>query len=141
MEKAGKNDKPKPWPCCKQLQRLHAHFSGMLPVHPPGPRATSADHKRYRKTLRQHKIVFTELADLTWLDKLWLGLPGWLEWSNGEDSDDATNKQENDSKSQLKLNLATGLDILAGLKRLRTLVVVGQGQKMTLEDAKWMREH
>ncbi|KAG0331276.1 hypothetical protein BG000_011052 [Podila horticola] len=141
MKRANKNDETKPWPCRKQLQYLHAHFSGMLPVRPPGPRTKNADHERYRMALRQHKTVFNKLAELTWLDKLWLGAPGRFEWYDGEESSDSGKIRENARKSELMLNLATGLDALVGLKRLRSLIIVGLGQKMTMEDAQWMGEH
>ncbi|KAI9235031.1 MAG: hypothetical protein BYD32DRAFT_463814 [Podila humilis] len=120
---------------------LHAHFSGVLPVRPPGPRATPTDHEKHRTALRQHKIVFSKLAELTWLDKLWLGVPGRLKWYDGEESDDEATIRKNDAKGEVMLNLATGLDTLANLKRLRTLVIIGLGQKITMGDVQWMREH
>lgn len=141
MKRVDKDDKTKPWPCRKQLQYLHARFSGMLPVRPPGPRATPTDHEKYRTALRQHKIVFSKLAELTWLDKLCLGAPRRLEWYDGEESDGEPAIRKNDAKGELMLNLATGLDTLAGLKRLRNLVIVGLDQKITMGDAQWMHEH
>ncbi|KAF9215466.1 hypothetical protein BGZ59_001286 [Podila verticillata] len=113
---------------------LHAHFSGVLPVRPPGPRATPTDHEKHRTALRQHKIVCSKLAELTWLDKLWLGVPGRLKWYDGEESDDEATIRKNDAKGEVMLNLATGLDTLANLKRLRTLVIIGLGQKITMGD-------
>ncbi|KAF9319215.1 hypothetical protein BG003_009676 [Podila horticola] len=70
----------------------------MLSVRPPGPRAKNADHERYRKALRA---------------------PGRFEWYDGEESDDSGKIRENARKSELILNLATGLDALVGLKPLR----------------------
>lgn len=141
MKRAGMDDKTKPWPCRRQLQYLHAHFSGMIPVRPPCPHATPTDHEKHRTALRQHKIVFSKLAELTWLDKLWLGVPGRLEWYDGEESDDEVTIRMNDAEGEVMLNLTTGLDTLASLKRLRTLVIIGLGQKITMGDVQWMREH
>lgn len=144
LKRTGNDDESKPW-ACQKLTYLKAPFKGMLLHHtPPTLEAKKADQERYRNALRQHRIVFTKLGDLTWLEHLQLGRRGHPLNDEEDDSevslDESTEKVDN-SKGELILTLATGLGTLANLRRLRYLGLRGLGQNMTMEDAQWMREN
>ncbi|KAF9375276.1 hypothetical protein CPB97_011547 [Podila verticillata] len=143
-KRAGNDDKSKPW-ACQKLTYLKAPFRNVL-LHrtPPALEAKKAEHERYRNALRQHMLIFSKLAELTWLEHLRLGLPGRPLYDEQDDPevslDERTEKVDN-SKGELMLTLATGLGTLASLKRLRSLGLRGLGQKMTVGDAQWMKEN
>ncbi|KAF9324543.1 hypothetical protein BG006_000438 [Podila minutissima] len=42
LKQAGKDDKTKPWLCCKQLRYFEVRFSGMIPIDPTAPDAKKA---------------------------------------------------------------------------------------------------
>ncbi|KAI9238953.1 MAG: hypothetical protein BYD32DRAFT_412398 [Podila humilis] len=144
LKRTGNDDKSKPW-ACQKLTYLNAPFRNMFLYRTrPSLEAKKAEQERYRNVLRQHMIIFSKLAELTWLEHLWLGRPGRPlinEQDNSEVSLDESTEKVDTSKGELMLTLATGLGALASLRRLRSLGLIGLKQKMTMEDAQWMKEN
>ncbi|KAF9325612.1 hypothetical protein BG006_010885 [Podila minutissima] len=144
LKKAERDDKRmKPW-ACRNLRYLKARFSGMLSIRPPGPHARKADQTRYRDALWQHKLIFAKLAQLKWLEQIRLGYPGRplrMEEDDPEESADENAENSDNSEGELMLTLEAGLYALTTLRRLRFLGLRGLGQKLTMEDAQWMKEH
>ncbi|KAF9320425.1 hypothetical protein BG003_006218 [Podila horticola] len=130
-------DTNKRWLCCGQLRHLEARFSGMVSVRIPGDGADKAAHDRFQRALRQHMFVFERLAELTVLEELWVELPGRADEWRAELEEVGIRRRR--SRGELMFNLMTGLECLQGLKRLRTLGVRGLRQKVTVQDAIWMR--